>query len=77
MKTAELTQIIEEGNLANSSTHGSAGIIRQRYDQRNECDNGLSSSIASIPRYGNSNSRSVNNNSEIVQQHDITSSFLQ
>ena len=32
MKTAELTQIIEEGNLANSSTQGSAGVIRKRYD---------------------------------------------
>ena len=74
MKTAELTQIIEEGNLANSSTHGSAGMMR--YDQRNESNKGLNSSIASIPRYGNSNSRSVNDNSEIVQQHDITSSFL-
>ena len=76
MKTAELTQIIEEGNLANSSIHGSASMMKQRYDQRNECDNGLNSSKASIPRYGNSNSRSINNNSEIVQQHDITSSFL-
>ena len=30
MKAAELTQIIEEGNLAHSSTQGDAGVIRKR-----------------------------------------------
>ena len=63
-KAAELSQIIEEGHLAHaSSTKGEDNLLR--------------SSHYSVPTYTvNSNSKSMHNQSEIVQQHDVTSSFL-
>ena len=41
MKAAELTQIIEEGNLAYSSTKGSAVAVRRRYDHPNDRETGF------------------------------------
>ena len=67
MKAAELTQIIEEGNLAHSSTKGSATMVRRRHDQANEQGVHHENRVPSIPRSGNSNMKSWNENSEIVQ----------
>ena len=70
MKAAELTQIIEEGNLHASSTKGS-------YKFGPPGENNLQTTQKSNLSYiAQSHNKSLHDQSDFVQQHDITSSFL-
>ena len=57
MKAAELTQIIEEGNLAHSSTKGSATMVGIRHHQTN--DQGMGGLVGIEIKRANTKSKEI------------------